>query len=86
MGFINFYWSMRLLVLFFLLFVFAQKPSEEIIKSFSLDNYNVKQEIKFQDQRGFMAEHKTATVLSTKKHKKVFYVEGNGYQMGYVIY
>lgn len=45
----------------------------------------VTQWVSYQGQRGARAESKTATVLSTGEPKYVLYVEGTGFQMGYLV-
>jgi hypothetical protein len=78
---------MRIVVLFaiLLLAVFvSSKTTNEIIQGFRLDNYTVTKQIEYQGERGFEATHLFERVLSTKELKRVYFVEGTGYQMGYL--
>jgi hypothetical protein len=59
-----------------------KKTDQEILKAFQSDNYEVKKSHSCQGQRGFLAEHEDPIA---KVRKKVLYVEGDGYQMGYLI-
>lgn len=63
----------------------AQRSNADIEKAFELDGLQVSQWVSFEGQRGARAESKTATVLSTGQPKYVLYVEGSGYQMGYLV-
>eukprot|EP01080_Neovahlkampfia_damariscottae_P007861 gene7861-12332_t len=62
----------------------SKKTTKEIIEAFEKDGYTIKTQVEFKGQRGFYAAHKTATTLSTKQPKYVLYVEGSGYEMGYL--
>ncbi len=61
------------------------KSQKELEIAFARDNYEVTKVVHFQGQKGLMAEHKTAVNYETKRRKRVFYVEGNSYQMGFLM-
>jgi hypothetical protein len=61
------------------------KTVQELAIAFARDGYNIVKTVEFQGQKGICAEHQTACNYETKKKKKIFYVEGSGYQMGYLL-
>lgn len=60
------------------------KSDAEIRRAFAGDNYEVKTCVTFQGMRGYLAEHRTARNAKTQAPKRALYVEGDGYQMGYL--
>lgn len=56
-----------------------------LVKAFELDGYIVNKIITRFNKVGIMAEHRTAVNYDTGKKKKVFYVEGTSYEMGYLM-
>jgi hypothetical protein len=62
----------------------AKKTTDELTQAFVADGYDVKDVQLYQNQRGIRAEHRTARNTRTSAPKKAFYVEGNGFQMGYL--
>lgn len=61
------------------------KSIQELEIAFAKDNYEIAKNVVFENQRGFIAHHKNAFNYESKKVKRIFYVEGNAYQMGYMI-
>lgn len=63
--------------------------NERIIKltnAFKEDNYSVDAAIvEFKDKIGIRSKHNTAIDYGTKQQKKVYYLEGDHYQMGYML-
>jgi len=60
---------------------------DKLIESFRKDNFDVDENegvFQFDGKVGIVATHKTAINSNNKKKKKVYYVEGSHYQMGYV--
>jgi len=57
----------------------------KLSKSFDLDGYSVSRTIEKFGRVGMIAEHKTAVNYDTKEKKKVYYVEGSHYEMGYLM-
>jgi hypothetical protein len=60
------------------------KTNAELAQAFAIDGYAVKKTELFNGKRGILAEHPAACIGDTAKHKKVLYLEGDGYQMGYL--
>lgn len=60
------------------------KSIPELEAAFARDNYDVVKSVSFQGKNGLLAEHKTAFNYESKAKKKVLYVEGNAYEMGYL--
>ncbi|HMK77381.1 MAG TPA: hypothetical protein VK568_14530 [Thermodesulfobacteriota bacterium] len=61
---------------------------EKLISAFNLDGFDVDEEkdvFLHEEKIGIVATHKTATIGTTGKKKKVFYVEGAPYDMGYLM-
>jgi len=67
-------------------FVISQtkKTTRDLHIGFEKDNYTVVRTVNYNGQRGILAAHKFVRVRSTNQPKKVLYVEGNGYEMGYL--
>ncbi len=63
----------------------TKKSTAELKSAFEQDNFVVVREIEFQGQRGLLAEHKISTNYETKEKRRAFYLEGNSYQMGYLL-
>ncbi|WP_103069471.1 C45 family peptidase [Aquimarina sediminis] len=61
------------------------KSTNDIFKAFEIDGYKVVKEIEYHGMRGFMATSRYATNYESRQPKKTFYVEGNSYQMGYLL-
>ncbi|MEM8487089.1 MAG: carcinine hydrolase/isopenicillin-N N-acyltransferase family protein [Bacteroidota bacterium] len=61
------------------------KTDEEIAASFEADGFEVINKVTFEDMRGFTAQSKTVKNIVTGEFKRAYYVEGNSYQMGYLI-
>ncbi len=58
----------------------------KLIKAFEIDNFAIDTiQIAFDNRIGIRARHNTAVNYNTKEPKKVYYVEGNHYQMGYLL-
>jgi hypothetical protein len=68
---------------------YKMTTNERITKltyAFEIDNYSVETSIvEFEDKIGIKASHNTATDYDTKQPKKVYYLEGDHYQMGYML-
>lgn len=64
---------------------YSTKSTEDLIKAFEEDGYNVNPIVNFEGRRGIKALSKTATNYQTQEPKNVLYVEGNAYEMGYLI-
>ena len=64
---------------------YVHKTDQEIETAFKADDFKVIQKVTFKEQRGFIAESLTAINTVTKKPKRAYYVEGNSYQMGYLL-
>ena len=61
---------------------------EKLISAFNLDGFDVDKEkdvFLHEGKIGIVAAHKTATIGTIGKKKKVFYVEGSPYDMGYLM-
>jgi hypothetical protein len=58
---------------------------EFLKKAFANDGFNVTNSVEFKGKLGITAEHKTAKSTVTGKPKRAYYVEGNNYQMGYLL-
>jgi hypothetical protein len=61
---------------------------EKLVSAFNLDGFEVDEEkgvFLHEGKIGIAATHKTATIGTTGKKKKVFYVEGSPYDMGYLM-
>jgi hypothetical protein len=61
---------------------------KRVTAAFDADNYSVDPATDVMNYEGFIgirATHKTAVIGKTGKKKKVYYVEGNPYTMGYLI-
>ncbi len=63
----------------------AVKTDAELRQAFESDGYAVRRTETFQGRRGWRAEHHTARNTRTGRPKQAFYVEGSGYEMGYLI-
>jgi hypothetical protein len=61
------------------------KHLEFLKKAFDNDGFNVTNSVEFQGKLGITAEHKTAKNTVTGKPKRTYYLEGNNYQMGYLL-
>ncbi len=60
----------------------------KIIEAFNEDNFDVDENegiFQFEGKAGILATHKTAINSNTQQKKKAYYVEGNHYQMGYLM-
>lgn len=81
-------WTFLFVGLFFVSMLFSQslivKSLDELENAFARDNYEIIKTVSFQGKRGILAQHKTACNYETKDKKKVLYLEGNAYQMGYM--
>ncbi len=80
---------MKIVCVLFLCFcplLFCQnfKPLSDLENAFAKDNYDIVKEVSFQGKKGILAQHRTACNYETKEKKKVLYLEGNAYQMGYL--
>ncbi len=64
---------------------YIHKTDQEIEAAFKADGFKVSKKVTFEGQRGFIAESLTAINTVTKNPKRAYYVEGNSYQMGYLI-
>ncbi|BBM84178.1 hypothetical protein [Candidatus Uabimicrobium amorphum] len=79
-------YSIILIGLLFVGFLFADgKSLQELEIAFAKDNYEIAHKTTFENQRGFIAHHKYAVNYESKAPKRVFYVEGSAYQMGYLM-
>lgn len=63
---------------------------ENLKKAFEDDGFNVVKKVEKDGKIGVMAEHKTIRTNNIKDHdkplpKRAYYVEGNNYQMGYLL-
>lgn len=58
---------------------------EDIIDAFDKDGYSIAKVAKYKDGRGALAYHRTAVNYETKKPKRLFYLEGSAYEMGYLM-
>ena len=56
-----------------------------LFKAFGEDGYDIKKVKTYNQRIGIMAEHRSAVNYETKKRKRVYYVEGNPYEMGYLL-
>lgn len=56
-----------------------------LTRAFNADGYNVIKILNNFNRIGIMAEHKTATNYDTGKKKKIYYIEGSNYEMGYLL-
>ncbi|WP_372367364.1 hypothetical protein [Candidatus Uabimicrobium sp. HlEnr_7] len=75
-----------LVVCFLLSPLFSEgKNLQELEIAFAKDNYDIVHSATFQNMRGFIAHHKYAVNYESKAPKRTFYVEGNAYQMGYLM-
>jgi len=63
----------------------ARKPTEALEQAFADDGYDVVNRANFQGKRGLKAQSRTAFNYETKEKKTVYYLEGSGYQMGYLM-
>jgi hypothetical protein len=61
------------------------KTTTELTQAFSEDGFEVKRTVTYQGMRGMLAEHRTARNTRTNEPKRAYYVEGSGYQMGYLM-
>ncbi|MDZ7364117.1 MAG: hypothetical protein ONB46_25890 [candidate division KSB1 bacterium] len=61
------------------------KPAETLEQAFASDGYEVVNRVNFQGKRGFKAQSRTAFNYETKEKKTVYYLEGSGYQTGYLM-
>ncbi len=64
---------------------YAQISASSLEVAFAKDNFDVVKSTTYQGCRGILAEHRTAINYETKQKKRVIYVEGTSYQMGYLI-
>lgn len=64
---------------------FRTKSFQELEAAFARDGYDVVKTATYQGKKGIMALHRTAVNYESKQRKKVLYVEGNAYEMGYLI-
>ena len=61
------------------------RSEQDIVQAFSSDGWKVVNQTTLESgSRGFYAEHETAVILGTGLPKKSYYVEGSGYDMGYL--
>eukprot|EP00164_Ancoracysta_twista_P005192 GFYU01007096.1.p1 GENE.GFYU01007096.1~~GFYU01007096.1.p1 ORF type:complete len:618 (+),score=223.48 GFYU01007096.1:227-2080(+) len=58
---------------------------DKIIRAFAADNFAVSDMQVFEGMRGFTAISNNVTIYKTGARKKVHYVEGTSYQMGYLV-
>jgi len=68
----------------------ARKTTDELKQAFRSDGYDVSRLVEYQGARGLLAEHSTAKTRDPRNPgpgaaKRAYYVEGNGYQMGYLM-
>jgi hypothetical protein len=63
----------------------AKKSTRDLSQAFAGDGYEVMNEVAFQGKRGFKAQSRTAFNYETKEKKTAYYLEGTGYQMGYLL-
>lgn len=56
-----------------------------ITAAFESDGFNVVSTVKYEGRLGVKAEHKTAINYETKQPKTAYYLEGSGYEMGYLL-
>jgi len=63
----------------------SKKSTQELTQAFASDGYDVVQEVAFQGKRGLKAQSRTAFNYETEEKKTVYYLEGTGYQMGYLM-
>ena len=61
-----------------------KRSTFELTQAFENDGYAIDTVITFQGKRGIKAHSISATNYETKKPKNVYYLEGTGYQMGYL--
>lgn len=61
-----------------------KRSTFELTKAFEQDGYEIDTVITYQGKRAIRAYSKTAINYETKKQKTVYYLEGTGYQMGYL--
>jgi hypothetical protein len=67
------------------------KTDQQITQAFWDDGFEVKRRETFQGKRGFLAEHRDAFFSKPyspgepKVYKRAYYVEGDGYEMGYLM-
>ncbi|HEX3046145.1 MAG TPA: hypothetical protein VHY08_15425, partial [Bacillota bacterium] len=59
--------------------------NQNIRQAFADDNFDVVLEHTINGRTGYRAEHRTAKNARTGQKKRAFYVEGNPYEMGYLI-
>ncbi len=66
----------------------AHKDSklQNLTRAFNTDGYKVSQTVSYQGKMGLAAAHRTACINGDRhKKKKVYYLEGNHHQMGYLL-
>lgn len=63
----------------------TQTSLEQLQLAFSQDNYDIIKTYSYQGRLGILAEHRTAVNYESKQKKRVLYVEGTPYQMGYLV-
>lgn len=63
----------------------AVKTTPQLTQAFDADGFAVRKTVTFQNMRGMLAEHRTARNTRTNAPKRAYYVEGSGYQMGYLL-
>jgi hypothetical protein len=63
----------------------AVRTTSELTQAFAADGFVVRRAVEFQNMRGMLAEHRTARNTQTSVPKRAYYVEGSGYQMGYLL-
>lgn len=63
----------------------APRSTESIILAFEQDGFEVTDMVTYHGARGFLARSRTATNYETGERKPAYYVEGTGYQMGYLM-
>jgi len=61
-----------------------KRSTFELTQAFGKDGYVIDTVITFQDKRGIKAHSTSAVNYETQKPKYVYYLEGTGYQMGYL--
>lgn len=64
---------------------FPKNSLHELDSAFEKDGYKIVELTTFQGKRGMKAISKTANNYESKKKKAIYYVEGTGYQMGFLL-
>lgn len=59
--------------------------NDKIKQAFAADDFKVVNEYALNGKKGYCAEHLTAKNMVNGKKKRAYYVEGNSYEMGYLL-